>query len=243
MNLKAFLFCLLQWSVVYFSSAQIVIERSEDLDIQDIKSKKLMVLMPEMDFIFGKAEVEKDYLKSSEFAGFVNITIEKAAKANGFTVEIISANGLVESDMSFFTDFVSLKQNIFQTNNLQNHPFNKSGVEDNSVQKIYTTVFVEPPRILPEYSYLAQKYKTPYFALMGWININTKDLKDAIRIPYSFRYNSRYSVLYFIIVNVEKARIEYREFKITPFMFMKVNAYSVLYDSYFYLNNLNYESK
>ena len=243
MNFRAIIFCILQIGVAHIATAQIVIERTDNLDIQDIKNKKLIVLMPEIDFLAGKTEVEENYLKSSEFNNYLISSIGKAAKENGFNAEVITVNGLKQTDMSYFSDFIPLKQNIFQANNLQNHPFNKSGFEDNSGKKIVKNVFVEPPRILPEYSYLAEKYKTPYFAIMGWINIDTKGLNRNVLNQSHFRYNSRYSVLYFIIVNVEKARIEYREFKIIPLMFMKASAYTVLYDSYFYLNNLNYENK
>jgi hypothetical protein len=240
---KLFLSIILLFCIQVMS-AQVIIERSDDFDLKDLKQKKLIVLLPEVSFLTGEYEVEQNYLKSGELNAKYVSNIESAAKANGFNIDIKSVKNMKREELSYYPDFISLKQNIFQSNNIQEHPFNKTGYSNTWYEeKIVKKVFVEPPRILPEFSYLAEKYNTPYFAIISWISINTTNLQDNARRQNNFRYDSKYSILYFIIVNTEKSIIQYRELKMIPYELTNITLYPVLYDTFFYLKQLDYGKK
>ena len=186
----------------------------------DIRQPKLIRLIEQKDY---EARFNKLLIANSE--------------KNNIQLLLIDAQSLDAKDNNYFNHLLPLKQHILSTNFNQDVLYkSKTNV---SLFKPKSHFFEETPQISSEYSWLANEYKTPYFAIHGLVSAAKQPkarwfwllLFPPLAMNYLLSENTDI-YYYMIVVNVQNSQIIYREVRHVQASLSSENLNAMLYDSF-----------
>jgi hypothetical protein len=189
------------------------VQKSEELVKNKSALKKVVCISPDLIFYSGGGFSEIDYsktLKNNPY--FFNRLGKYAQKAGGFEYAIYHPLHSDTLSPDYFNSLLPLKSELLETLFERDMEVNKSSTQTGKV--FQKSIFAEPPKIAPDYSHLSKTYGTPYFS---WYGIMSSD---------------SYSVIAFVIVNVETTEVVAREIIFTQRKLNKRNLPPLMYDSF-----------
>lgn len=184
--------------------------------------KKAVAIAPNIIWIEKVKDAEGQLLLKEEREELIHRLLEKNAQRAGIDLSVISPLNLEATQVSYFNELLPLKEQILQSNFLQETSsrakFNMFIFQPSYYQGTFTTV----PILDSEYSWLSEEYETPYFIFQGLI----------VKKKYRFLKSNWRNLYFAVIVDVEKGEIVYREvrgFKDRP---SKTHLNGIFYDSF-----------
>lgn len=213
--------------VVFFGScgvtSELLVEKSPEHKNEVKKIKKIVTIDPEYSLVYLAKGADDYYLRSEKKEEEFTKTLEKSAKKAGIELVVLDKENLNANDLDYFNYLAPLKQQVMVASTLQDVTLKKSRYGENGrnwVRAPYE-VFKEVPIITSEYSHLADKYGTPYFAMHGMLTVVEKrNLKPLwfmfypVMIPVSIAMVAKpnaHTYYYTVVVNVETSEVLYRE--------------------------------
>jgi hypothetical protein len=241
MNLRVNIIIICTMLAVTFTACQpgfIVTETSENLKDQkeSLKGCEIIYFEPDISMYVIKKDIGEKFIDSKGVRDKVIASIGKYSKINKIKTQVLSVEEMKENSEVFINSLIKLKNNIDFANVSQDNPLNKS----NSFSPVQKRIFVYSPKISPEFSFLSDKFKTPYFGIVGIFAVKshpeTKEARAFVRTHKALGYGD-YFYFYNIIANVETSEIVYREIKKIPVPYQKIHALDLaIYDSFSELN-------
>ena len=196
---------------------------------------KVVSIKPEYYWLTRKKK-EEVVLRSEERRETFEQHLEKSAQRAGIDLDIYTPSNLSATDFGYFNDLLPLRRYILRVNRLQETEVRKDrrGGGLNARTKIFAT----DPEIPPDYSWLATKYGTPYFAIQGVITTTVKRTNMLSWIylmpPLAALYfvPKHESLYYQVVVDVVSSRVVYREVRTVNRPLNGSNLDVMLYDSF-----------
>lgn len=181
---------------------------------------KAVSIDPDIIWIQKVKDQESQLLQREDRETLIHSLLQKNAKRAGIDLAVISSQNLKPDQVSYFNDLLPLKEQILQSNFLQETSLKRKSGKINP--SIYRSIFETPPIIDSEYSWLAEEYGTPYFLFQGLIVSKKYQL-----------LSSNWKNLYFtLIVNVERGEIVYREVRAFTTKPAPNHLNGIFYDSF-----------
>jgi len=218
-----------------------LLEKNQQLDNHKESIKKIVSLSPE----FSKYKIGREELTishSEKFGKRLSHNIKKIGKKTGLEIVIFDDHELSAGDVDYFNDIIRLKNAIRSAISLQSVVESKQKGKFfkrrfSTIAKPKVVVWEEAPVISSEFSYMAEKYGTPYFSVQGVIALKyPNSLAISWLIPplglLSEMQNRHATYYYNIVVNVETTEVIYREFRIMYNNARQSNIDPIIYDSF-----------
>jgi hypothetical protein len=223
----AYLLCLACsgfMSSCVISTGALSIEKSEGFPEENDHIQSLVSLEPDFQKLDTRKAEEDKYLSSAEREEDFNDMLVRMAGESGIDLTVIDHNRLVENQMEYFNDECALRKEIFQANfyqvvSTENKYKIAPGIR--SMFKAPWKIMSSEPRISSRFSYLAEKYNTPYFAVHGVQSFIRPIRNKAALVLFNpvegivslIKTNSD-TYYYTIITNVVTGRVIYREIRL-----------------------------
>ncbi|MBL4716246.1 MAG: hypothetical protein JKX95_06380 [Bacteroidia bacterium] len=215
---------------------RVALEKSEARKIT-----RMVSIEPDFDQIDIRKQPEVRYLKSDRKEKNLSRILIKNAKRSKIELTVIDANDLTPTELDYFNHLASLKMEVLQKSLHQNTPIdpNAGGAFNKNWLTPKKSYFNYPPIISPEYSKLAQKYKTPYFSFQGVYSF-IKPVKGKLFMccffpPIglaSFFKPDITTYFYHVIVNVKSSQVVYRELRRINDSAKPDHISGIIYDSF-----------
>ena len=175
--------------------------------------QKVICIYPQIKIFTDHNFETLDYVQTTSLEDFFLKNIKKYGSAGGFEFVVYDPSDSSMIDSKFYNELIPLKNDIIQAVLMRDNPLNNSysHVDHNSIQK---SVFADPIRIAPAFSYLSAKYDTPYF---NW---------------YILLSSKGKTITLHLIVNVETSEFVYYEQKKISRKVNKKNIIPLIYDSF-----------
>lgn len=225
-------------------SSELMVEKSPEHRKEAKQIKKVVTIDPEYSLVDLRKGVDDYYLKSEQKEGEFTDILESSAKRAGLELVILDKENLDAGDLDYFNYLAPLKQQILVSSTLQDVTLKKSRYGENGNNWVIAPFeeFKEVPILTSEYSHLAEKYGTPYFAMHGMLTVVEKrNLKALwwmfypIMIPYSVAVVARpnaHTYYYNVVINVETSEVVYREVRYIKRKPAKSILQGITYDSF-----------
>ena len=210
--------------------------------IRQFKSKKtniekIVCIDPDFELLVtaGNHKTEARYKRASAKEIELNNILVRNAEKNDLILELVDTERLLPNDMTYFSQLAPLKREILQVSFLQDFIRKKKRKNRQRVFSLYE----EGPVIGSHFSYLAEEYGTPYFAVQG-ITTHRKPNKGRLILlltappvgiidAFSLEVETYY---YTIIADVVRAEIVYREVRKVDAAASDTNLNALVYDSF-----------
>jgi len=225
-------------------SGNLFIEKSPNHTQEAHKIYKLVSIEPNFTLIDNRKSSYKSYNKSMVGEKNFGEILFKNAQKNGIRLQVVDANQLTDSLADdYFNHLLPLKQQILNANFLQNVTFDGKRFPIGEVFTNFINVerqtFVNTPSLPSNYSFLAEIYHTPYFAVHGLVSVIKANkvqwlwllLFPPVGIHKAF-VPDVYTYYYAVVVNVESSEILYREIRSLNDLANNSNLNAIIYDSF-----------
>ncbi len=178
---------------------------------------KIVCIDPDFELLTttGKRKTKRQYKRASAKEIQLNNILVRNAQKNNLTLELVDTELLLPSDTEYFSQLAPLKHEILQVSFLQDFMTKK---KRKNRQKVFNR-YEKGPVIGSHFSYLADEYGTPYFAVQG-ITAHRKPSNG----PLTYYYT--------IIADVVRAEIVYREIRKIDAPASDINLNALVYDSF-----------
>lgn len=226
------------------------VEKSIAFASENFRSKKVICVNPEIDsYKMGGSTVVTAKQVSKAKKNSYRKSIKKMGKKNGIDFEIISAEQLNQNDTDYFNVILRLKSEILESLSLQKPVLSDEENKLKGLKKLFNpkpkiihTKWEVSPIISSEYSYLAEKYGTPYFNIQGVFHLKQAQTNIALLMILPLALvdliqNYDHCVFYNILIDVEKSEIVFRELRISERRARKGVISPMLYESYYMMTN------
>lgn len=218
------------------------IDKHESFSIAAEKVKRVISIDPTFHYLELKTKGKKP-LTSSKKAKFINDLLVNSAEQNGIYLNIVEVTDLEEGDMYFFEYLAPLKNEIWQSNHLQDiRQLNKDGDIKNKGNLV--TIYKTGPQLMKDYSHLAEVFGTRYFALQGVLlqsKTNEEDIQPLVASASLDAFlddEQNYSSIYYtIIADVVVSQVVYREYRKISTELTDANLSSIMFDSFKLITN------
>jgi len=201
---------------------------------------KVVSIKPEYYWLTRKKKEDVVLRSEKRLEGFEQ-RLERSARRAGVDLDIYTPSNLSATDFGYFNDLLPLRRYILRVNNLQETGARKD--TRGGGLNARTQTFAIDPEIPPDYSWLATKYGTPYFAVQGVITTTVKRPNMLAWIyllpPLAALYfvPKHESLYYQVVVDVVSSRVVYREVRTVNRPLNGHNLDVMLYDSFRILQN------
>jgi len=210
--------------------------------VRDFKSRKtnigkIVCIDPDFELLTttGNRKTERQYKRASAKEIQLNNILVRNARKNNLTLELVDTERLLPSNMDYFSQLAPLKHEILQVSFLQDFLNRK---KRRNQQKVFNR-YENGPIIASHFSYLADQYNTPYFAVQG-ITTHRKPNKGRLILlltapPFGiadFFSPEADTYYYTIIADVVRAEIVYREIRKVDAPASDTNLNALVYDSF-----------
>lgn len=196
---------------------------------------KVVSIKPEYYWLTRKKK-EDVVLRSEKRLDAFQERLEKSAMRAGVDLDIYTPSTLSANDFGYFNDLLPLRRYILRVNSLQETGFRNES--SGGGLNARTKTFAIDPEIPPDYSWLAKKYGTPYFAVQGVITTTVKRANMLAWVylmpPLAALYfvPKHESLYYQVVVDVVSSRVVYREVRTVNRPLNGPNLDVMLYDSF-----------
>lgn len=194
----------------------LLVEHSPEHKNEASKIKKIISLDPEYrHWDLSKGE-DISLLKSEDREAMFSKSLVTNAKRAGIELVLIQKEELGSGDLDYFNIIAPLKQQIMIANTLQDVSLGRT--KGGNYMRPPSKEFKDTPIFTSEYSHLAKKYGTPYFAVHGLFSV-----VDKRKIPWAWWFTvppvaalmmakpNAYTYYYTAVVNIETSEVLYRE--------------------------------
>lgn len=230
--------------IAAFSSCKsaLLIERSEAHRKEARQIDKIISIDPQFMLVDTRKGADNFYLRSEQKDAYFNQTLIKSAKKAGIELITVNKEDLSATDLDYFNYLAPLKKQIMISNTIQDvavkRKRGRSGSGKNWI-KPSSKEFKQVPIFSSEFSELADKYGTPYFAVHGVssavykrrIPWGTLILIPPLGAVLMARPNAE--TFYFTaVVNVNTSEVVYREVRYVNRSSLKDVIDPMVYDSF-----------
>lgn len=194
----------------------LLVERSPQHKYEATKIKKVVSLDPEYVHLDLRKGDDKNILKSEAGEEMFTKSLVNNANKAGIELVLIQKEDLGANDLDYFNVIAPLKQQIMIANTLQDVSLGKT--KGGNYKTPPSKEFKDVPIFTSEYSDLAKKYGTPYFAVHGLLSV-----VDKRKIPWAWWFTfppvaalkmakpNALTYYYTAVVNIETSEVVYRE--------------------------------
>lgn len=198
---------------------------------------KIVTIEPNFENLDTRQPKLKRLIEQKDYEKRFNELLIANSEKNQIQLLLIDAQNLNIKDNHYFNYLLPLKQHILSTNFNQDVLYkNKTNM---SLFKPKSHFFEKTPQISSEYSWLANEYETPYFAIHGLISTAKKPkarwlwllLFPPLAMNYLLSENTDI-YYYMIVVNIQGSEIIYREVRHVQATLSSENLNAMLYDSF-----------
>ena len=194
----------------------LLVERSPEHKYEAAKIEKIISLDPEYRHWDARKGDDANLLKSEEREEMFSKALVRNAKKAGIELVLIQKEELGPNDLDYFNIVAPLKQQIMIANTLQDVSLGRT--KGGNYLKPPSKEFKDTPIFTSEYSDLAKKYGTPYFAVHGLFSI-----VDKRKVPWGWWFTippiaaikmakpNALTYYYTAVVNIETSEVLYRE--------------------------------
>ncbi len=240
---------LMSFFLVSCKAGYVSIEKDKDFALEKLRSNKIVTIDPQISaYQINFSQKVKRKEVSIGKKRRLHKSIKKTGSINGLEIEILSDLNLSPNDTDYFNETLRLKDAIVNAMVLQKAIGEDDEKKKNFFQKLFNKQNIEKirweksPIISSEFSYLAKKYNTPYFNIQGILHWRQPNFNfiSWIFLPIgllSHIQNGDRSLIYNILVDVEKSEIVFREFRITERKARMGVISPMLYESYYFMTN------
>ena len=96
-----------------------------------------------------------------------------------------------------------------------------------------------PPKIRPEFSSLSKKFDTPYFGVLGCINVDaSKKTYNSNVQEIHYDVNKKKSYVYFIVVDVESGEIIFSLTRLNKYLYNDKTIHPSMHDIFYILKDV-----
>ncbi len=205
--------------ILIFSACRgaLQVDRVRDFKSRKTNIGKIVCIDPDFELLTttGTRKTEREYKRASAKEIQLNNILVRNARKNNLTLELVDTERLLPSNMDYFSQLAPLKHEILQVSFLQDFLNRK---KRKNRQKVFNR-YENGPIIASHFSYLADEYGTPYFAVQG-ITTHRKPKNGPITYYYT------------IIADVVRAEIVYREIRKVDAPTSDTNLNALVYDSF-----------
>lgn len=193
------------------------VDRTRDFKSKKTNIGKIVCIDPDFELLIttNKRKAEQQFKRASAKEIQLNNILVRNAQKNNLTLELVDTERLMPNDMEYFSQLAPLKHEILQVSFLQDFLDKK---KRRNRQKVFNR-YENGPVIGSHFSYLADEYGTPYFAVQG-ITTHRKPNNG----PLTYYYT--------IIADVVRAEIVYREIRKVDAPASDTNLNALVYDSF-----------
>ncbi|MGB1205241.1 MAG: hypothetical protein ACPG5B_06320 [Chitinophagales bacterium] len=218
-------------------SGSLHIEKSPDYHDEASVIQKIVTIEPNFENLDTRQPKLKRLLEQKKYEKKFNELLVSNSEKNKIQLLLIDAQNLKPKDNHYFNYLLPLKQHILSTNFNQDVLYkSKTKV---SLFKPKSHFFEQTPQISSEYSWLADEYETPYFAIHGLISAVKQPRARWIWLllfpPLAMNYflSENTDIYYYmIVVNLQSSEIIYREVRHVQASLSSENLNAILYDSF-----------
>ncbi|MEL6670604.1 MAG: hypothetical protein AAFR61_00285 [Bacteroidota bacterium] len=226
--MKHFLIFLLLPLAFSCRTGEMMVQEPSKKKEGSIAIKKVISIAPDFQFLDPRLSpsqaIEKQYQKRQ---GYLELLASSAQEA-GVELEIYDPALKNNADAAYFNELLPLREKVFQVNKLQPVPLSIHR-NHRGFNRFPLTFGMEKPILMEsDFSYLAEKYGTPYFAVQGFYNLRF----NRLFIPV------HQSMMYHVLIDVTRGEIIYREIRVMPNGFKPEIVRPIFFDSYAILQNL-----
>ena len=218
-------------------SGSLHIEKSLTYQEEASEMQKIVTIEPNFENLDTRQPKLKRLIEQKDYEKRFNQLLIANSEKNQIQLLLIDAQNLNPKDNNYFNHLLPLKQHILSTNFNQDVLYKRK--TNVSLFKPKSHFFEETPQISSEYSWLANEYQTPYFAIHGLVSAskqpNTKWLWMLLFPPLAMNYflSENTNIYYYmIVVNVKTSQIIYREVRHVQGSLSSENLNAMLYDSF-----------
>ncbi len=217
------------------------IEKSQAHSAEARAITKVVSIDPDFVLVDARKGVDDFHLNSEEKEAYFSKSLVTNAKRAGIELVTVNAEDLTATDLDYFNYLTPLKRQIWIANALQDVTVRRARYGSNGRGWVwpFSREFQEVPVLGSEYSYLAEKYGTPYFAvhymrsnvykrLIPW---GTLILVPPLGAGMVAKPNAHTGYVT-IVVNVLTGEVVYREYRYINRAAMKDAVDAMVYDSF-----------
>lgn len=227
--ISGIVFLLFLLPILSCKSGKMAVERDKKFAIKPDLTKLIvinpMVYMP-------KYQLQAD----NKVQQFLRNKLPELGTKQGIEIAVVSETSVETGDVEYFNSIKKLEAEILKANFIQSPYFS----QEKNLPRFEETIIVPAGQITPTFAYLADKYNTKYFSMMGFLSYKdlgwpeTRVAKALLYPFYAYGHGrSGYrSMFYNIVVDVENGKIVYREIRLLKYRPEKDIIKEVLNDSY-----------
>jgi len=141
------------------------VDRTRSFKSEKTNIGKIVCIDPDFELLIttSKRKAEHQFRRETAKEIQLNNILVRNAQKNNLTLELVDTERLLPGDMEYFSQLAPLKHEILQVSFLQDF-LNKK--KRRNRQKVFNR-YENGPVIGSHFSYLADEYGTPYFAVQG----------------------------------------------------------------------------
>lgn len=216
----ALIVCCLSFSGCY---STLIMEKSNNYSANAKDLKKIVFIDPSLMISDGRKANDMRYFSSGNREEKLVEIIKSSADKNNIKAEVIDKENLSGADIDFFNYLIPIRNEVLNSILMCEVEYDKSSRHrtGNNYIKAPVNLMQNTPEISSKYSWLSDKYKTPYFCVSSIITRIEKKRKrwglmillPPIGLPISLTPAIR---TYYVnaLVNVETGEVVYRELRV-----------------------------
>lgn len=213
-------------------SGLVMIDKGEYIRKEKLLDEPIVVINPDVKSVKVTSEVYRKYYTEARLRESVVFkSAAQMAARHGMQLNVVGPDKLDAMDYGDLRMLVNLKRNIIEANFSQNNSLNEGVMGYYSGSSIRENVFVVSPRIFPDYSALIERYGTPYFAIMGLVEVDASKRQYGVEMDIDLGYDKN-MLMYLAIANIETGELVYREIKQAPHLARRKNLDPLYYDTF-----------
>jgi hypothetical protein len=243
MTKKILINSLIILSCIYLlacNSSYFIVQKSEGFkdNKEALKKSNILYFEPELRFVKVRKEVEEKLSYNDGIQKEFKKTFKKISNKKNISIGYIDLQNEKYAGL-YVNELQDLKKEILRSVNLQNNPLNNTDNSGFPTYGLKQNVFVYPIKLNTSYSKLSSIIDTKYIGLTGIFALDvapqSEVARDFVKHNADIK-NGQFFYHYNIIVNIERAEIEYFDFKKVDEKFRKTYIEPVIYDSFYVLN-------